>query len=204
MTNACAAPNFVVRHICFRIRTKSREGYYWRHVGPFPTSLRTVEQGEKYVIFYLYIIRTRGPRSYCIRVGRTNPRICEYRLKNVHTTTNAIRFSLQGNRNEHPNYDEDAARLDAEALYNAGKMIKWGTDDESEFIHTVVSKSHNHLRHVFSTYERLTSKDIEESIKSEFSGDIRVGLSSVGTQRSLIIEIFVYEVVRCVTINRVC
>lgn len=93
--------------------------------------------------------------------------------------------SFQGNRNEHPNYDEDLARLDAEALYNAGEKFNWGTD-ESEFHRLLTSKSYQHLRHVFSEYKRLASKDIEESIKSEFSGDVCLGLLSLGTQLSLV------------------
>lgn len=70
-------------------------------------------------------------------------------------------------------------RLDAEALYNAGEKIKWGTD-ESVFNQIFVSKSYQHLRCVFVEYEKLASKDIEESIKSEFSGDICMGLLSLG------------------------
>lgn len=85
----------------------------------------------------------------------------------------------QGNRDESPNVDETAARLDAEALYNAGEKKKWGTE-ESEFNRILVSKSYQHLRRVFLEYEKLTSKDIEESIKSEFSGDICMGLLSLG------------------------
>jgi len=83
-----------------------------------------------------------------------------------------------GNRDEVPNVDENAARLDAESLYNAGEKIKWGTN-ESEFNRILVSKSYQHLRRVFLEYEKLASKDIEESIKSEFSGDICMGLLSV-------------------------
>jgi annexin A7/11 len=83
-----------------------------------------------------------------------------------------------GNRDESPNVDENAARLDAEALYNAGEKIKWGTD-ESEFNRILVSKSYQHLRRVFLEYEKLASKDIEESIKSEFSGDICMGFLSL-------------------------
>lgn len=86
---------------------------------------------------------------------------------------------LQGNRDEAPTVDENAARLDAETLYNAGEKDKWGTD-ESEFNRILVTKSYQHLRRVFSEYEKLASKDIEESIKSEFSGDICMGLLSVG------------------------
>ncbi|CAH1725197.1 annexin B9 [Aphis gossypii] len=83
-----------------------------------------------------------------------------------------------GNRDETPTVDENAARLDAEALYNAGEKIKWGTD-ESEFNRILVSKSYQHLRRVFMEYEKLASKDLEESIKSEFSGDICMGLLSL-------------------------
>ncbi|VVC32318.1 Hypothetical protein CINCED_3A006952 [Cinara cedri] len=83
-----------------------------------------------------------------------------------------------GNRDESPNVNEDAVRLDAEALYNAGEKIKWGTD-ESVFNQILVTKSYQHLRRVFVEYEKLASKDIEESIKSEFSGDICMGLLSL-------------------------
>lgn len=87
--------------------------------------------------------------------------------------------NFQGNRDETPNVDINAARLDAETLYNAGEKIKWGTD-ESEFNRILVTKSYQHLRRVFVEYEKIASKDIEESIKSEFSGDICMGLLSLG------------------------
>ncbi|XP_050543873.1 annexin B9 isoform X2 [Daktulosphaira vitifoliae] len=79
-----------------------------------------------------------------------------------------------GNREENPNVDEAAAKTDAEALYNAGEL-KWGTD-ESEFNRILVNKSYQHLRRVILEYEKLSGKDLEESIKSEFSGDICMGL----------------------------
>lgn len=90
-----------------------------------------------------------------------------------------MKSGFQGNRDESPNVDEAIARLDAEALYNAGEKMKWGTD-ESEFNRILVSKSYQHLRHVFDEYKKLANKDIEESIKSEFSGDICMGLLSLG------------------------
>lgn len=96
-------------------------------------------------------------------------------------------FIFQGNRDETPTVDENAARIDAEALYNAGEKIKWGTD-ESEFNRILVTKSYQHLRRVFVEYEKLASKDLEESIKSEFSGDICMGLLSLGTNNNFLLQ----------------
>lgn len=86
---------------------------------------------------------------------------------------------FQGNREELTEVNEREARSDAEALYNAGEKI-WGTD-ESEFNRILVTKDIKHLRVVFAHYQHLTSKDIEASIKSEFSGSIRMGLLALGT-----------------------
>ncbi|XP_050434340.1 annexin B9-like [Adelges cooleyi] len=83
-----------------------------------------------------------------------------------------------GNREEDPVVDDAAAKADAEALYNAGEKLKWGTD-ESVFHRILVTKSYQHLRRVILEYEKLTNKDLEDSIKSEFSGDICMGLLSL-------------------------
>lgn len=44
-----------------------------------------------------------------------------------------------------------------------------------------VSRSYAHLRATFDEYQKLTKKDIEESIKSEMSGDIKNAMLTIGT-----------------------
>lgn len=67
---------------------------------------------------------------------------------------------------------------DAEALIEAGES-KWGTE-ESMFNQVLITRSYQQLRATFSEYERLTGKDIEQSIKKEFSGSIEKGLLGIG------------------------
>ena len=41
-------------------------------------------------------------------------------------------------------------------------------------------RSYAHLRATFDEYTNISSKDIEDAIKSEFSGDIKNGYLTVG------------------------
>lgn len=94
-------------------------------------------------------------------------------------------INLQGNRDESEVYTEAALLSDAEVLYNKGekKLYK----DSLEFIRILTKKNYQFLRHVFRKYKELASMDIEESIKSEFSGDICTGLLSLGESNPLVI-----------------
>ncbi|XP_048237869.1 annexin A6-like isoform X1 [Haliotis rufescens] len=84
---------------------------------------------------------------------------------------------LQANRPEEPTFDRNQAKLDAQELLNAGEK-KWGTD-ESRFNVILVSRSYAQLRATFQEYAKLANKDIEDTITSEMSGDLKEGFLAV-------------------------
>ncbi|XP_074652698.1 uncharacterized protein LOC141907047 [Tubulanus polymorphus] len=84
---------------------------------------------------------------------------------------------LQANRDENTEFDRNAAKADAQKLYEAGEK-KWGTD-ESQFNVILMSKSYPHLRAVFEEYKTISKKNIEEAIESEMSGDLKTGMLTV-------------------------
>lgn len=75
--------------------------------------------------------------------------------------------------------DTQKATREAEALHAAGEA-QWGTD-ESEFLRLMCAESPAQLAAVFSAYEKLYGKKMEQVIESEFSGDIKDGLCALGT-----------------------
>jgi len=73
---------------------------------------------------------------------------------------------------------EDAARVDAERLYNAGEG-KIGTD-EKMFIEIFTKRSWNQLRKVFAVYETIHKHHtMERAVESEFSGFLKTGLVGI-------------------------
>ncbi|XP_072898963.1 annexin A5b isoform X1 [Hemitrygon akajei] len=84
---------------------------------------------------------------------------------------------LQANRDESTTYDEGAVKIDAQELFQAGEL-KCGTD-ESMFLSIIGSKSVHHLRQVFKEYMKISGYQIEESIASETSGNLRSTLLAV-------------------------
>ncbi|XP_064182481.1 annexin A6 [Anguilla rostrata] len=91
---------------------------------------------------------------------------------------------LQGTRDESGVVNADLVGEDARELYAAGEE-QWGTD-EASFIMLLGNRSINHLRMVFDEYQKLTEKSIEDSIKSELSGDFeRLMLAVVQCIRSV-------------------
>ncbi|GAA6087051.1 annexin A6 isoform X1 [Tachysurus ichikawai] len=90
---------------------------------------------------------------------------------------------LQGARDEDDVVYEDLIEEDAQHLYTAGEA-QWGTD-EAIFIMLLGNRSVTHLQLVFDKYLELTEKSIEDSIKSELSGDFeRLMLAVVQCVRS--------------------
>uniref|UniRef100_A0A3Q3BJR1 Annexin n=1 Tax=Kryptolebias marmoratus TaxID=37003 RepID=A0A3Q3BJR1_KRYMA len=91
---------------------------------------------------------------------------------------------LQGTRDESGVVDADLVQQDAQDLYAAGEE-QWGTD-EAKFIMTLGNRSVTHLRMVFDEYEKIAEVSIEDSIKSELSGDFeRLMLAVVQCIRSV-------------------
>lgn len=84
---------------------------------------------------------------------------------------------LQANRPEGQEFDRNKAKQDAQALLDAGEK-KWGTD-ESRFNVILVSRSYPQLRATFQEYAKLANKDIEGTISSEMSGDLKEGMLAI-------------------------
>ncbi|XP_070544353.1 annexin A7-like isoform X2 [Ptychodera flava] len=82
-----------------------------------------------------------------------------------------------GGRDEKSGVDVAKAKDDAKALYDAGEQQR-GTD-ESRFNVILATRSFEQLRATFDEYAKISKKDIEKAIKSEFSGDIEKGLLTI-------------------------
>uniref|UniRef100_A0A674C948 Annexin n=1 Tax=Salmo trutta TaxID=8032 RepID=A0A674C948_SALTR len=91
---------------------------------------------------------------------------------------------LQGTRDEPGVVHADLIEEDAQVLLAAGEE-QWGTE-ESIFIMLLGNRSFNHLQMVFDKYQEIAEKSIEDSIKSELSGDFeRLMLAVVQCIRSV-------------------
>uniref|UniRef100_A0A6Q2YJJ4 Annexin n=1 Tax=Esox lucius TaxID=8010 RepID=A0A6Q2YJJ4_ESOLU len=91
---------------------------------------------------------------------------------------------LQGTRDDPGLVYPELVEEDAQALYDAGEA-QWGTE-ESIFIMLLGNRSVTHLRMVFDKYQEIAEKAIEDSIKSELSGDFeRLMLAIVQCIRSV-------------------
>ncbi|NXK88531.1 ANX13 protein, partial [Formicarius rufipectus] len=77
---------------------------------------------------------------------------------------------LEATRDETQQVDAELAENDATDLYKAGEG-RWGTE-ELAFNMVLAKRSYSQLRATFQAYEKVCGKDIEESIKSETSGNL--------------------------------
>uniref|UniRef100_A0A8B9N3T9 Annexin n=1 Tax=Accipiter nisus TaxID=211598 RepID=A0A8B9N3T9_9AVES len=77
---------------------------------------------------------------------------------------------LEATRDETQQVNAELAEQDAADLYKAGEG-RWGTE-ELAFNVVLAKRSYSQLRATFQAYKKVCGKDIEESIKSETSGDL--------------------------------
>uniref|UniRef100_A0A9J7YTF1 Annexin n=4 Tax=Cyprinus carpio TaxID=7962 RepID=A0A9J7YTF1_CYPCA len=75
---------------------------------------------------------------------------------------------LAAGRDESTKVDEAQAVQDAKDIYEAGEA-RWGTD-EVKFLTVLSVRNRNHLLRVFQEYQKISGRDIEDSIKREMSG----------------------------------
>uniref|UniRef100_A0A8C3A2Y2 Annexin n=1 Tax=Cyclopterus lumpus TaxID=8103 RepID=A0A8C3A2Y2_CYCLU len=75
---------------------------------------------------------------------------------------------LTAGRDESDRVDEAQAVLDAKEMFEAGEA-RWGTD-EVKFLTVLCVRNRNHLLRVFEEYQKISGRDIEDSIKREMSG----------------------------------
>lgn len=78
-------------------------------------------------------------------------------------------------------YDEpdfELAETEADELFEAGEGKLFGTD-EAELIRILCSRSFKQLKATFEIYEQKNDTTIEESIKSETSGDFKKALNVI-------------------------
>lgn len=77
---------------------------------------------------------------------------------------------LTAGRDEGNEVDAALASQDAKEIYEAGEA-HWGTD-EVKFLTVLCVRNRNHLLRVFDEYQKISGRDIEESIKREMSGSL--------------------------------
>ncbi|XP_049595132.1 annexin A4 [Syngnathus scovelli] len=75
---------------------------------------------------------------------------------------------LTAGRDESESVNEALVSQDAKEIYEAGEA-RWGTD-EVKFLTVLCVRNKKHLLRVFEEYQKISGKDIEESIKREMSG----------------------------------
>jgi len=80
-------------------------------------------------------------------------------------------------RDEEGSIDMDAAREDAQVIFDAGEE-QWGTD-EAEIGAILASRSYDQLRAIFVAYEGISERSLIEAIECECSGNIKDGYLAI-------------------------
>lgn len=83
-----------------------------------------------------------------------------------------ILVSLAGAGRENKRVDEELAKKEAKALYEAGEG-KWGTD-EGTFNRIFATRSFPQLRATFLAYKKLTGQDMAKVIEKEMSKNLKL------------------------------
>uniref|UniRef100_A0A3Q0SRW0 Annexin n=1 Tax=Amphilophus citrinellus TaxID=61819 RepID=A0A3Q0SRW0_AMPCI len=91
-----------------------------------------------------------------------------YKKGNRVTIISIHLVSMFAGRDESDKVDEAQAVKDAKEIYEAGEA-RWGTD-EVKFLTVLCVRNEKHLLRVFEEYQKISGRDIEESIKREMSG----------------------------------
>lgn len=96
-------------------------------------------------------------------------------IKDIRSETSGdfrrILVSLATAGRENKPVDEDLAKTDAKALYDAGEG-KWGTD-EGTFNRIFAARSFPQLRATFLAYKKQTGQDMDTVIEKEMSKDLK-------------------------------
>uniref|UniRef100_A0A672FK44 Annexin n=1 Tax=Salarias fasciatus TaxID=181472 RepID=A0A672FK44_SALFA len=77
---------------------------------------------------------------------------------------------LSAARDESDRVDEAQVVQDAKEIYEAGEA-EWATD-EDKFLSVLCGRNQHHLLKVFVAYQKISGRDIEESIEREMSGPL--------------------------------
>lgn len=77
---------------------------------------------------------------------------------------------LTAGRDDSDHVDEAQAVQDAKEIYEAGEA-RWGTD-EVKFLTVLCVRNQKHLLRVFEEYQKISGREIEDSIKREMSGSL--------------------------------
>lgn len=85
---------------------------------------------------------------------------------------------MQASRAPETDPDMERVKEDTKELYDAGEGKNFGTD-ESVFNRIFCMRSRRHLNAVFDEYKAQTGKDILESLRDEFSGNIKECLIAI-------------------------
>ncbi|XP_012684086.1 annexin A3a [Clupea harengus] len=121
-----------------------------------------------------------------IFASRTNQQIKELSAAYLEETERKLTFDLKkevsgkfgkailllagGGRDESVTVDNNKAKEDAKALYDAGEK-KWGTDEE-KFVDILSKRSIPQLRQTLVEYKEISGKTLQESVEGEMSGPL--------------------------------